>query len=69
MRLNKINVEFKIYRTAALQRDNILLTEKRERNKEIHETTVDHKLQAGKLYYRPHAVNLSVFRGMGYFLM
>lgn len=29
MRLNKVNVEFKIYWTAALQRDNILLTEKR----------------------------------------
>lgn len=44
MRLNKINVEFKIYWTAALQWDNILLTEKRERKKEIKKTTVDHQL-------------------------
>lgn len=65
MRLNKINVEFKVYWTAALQRDNILLTEKRERKKEINETTVDHQLQAGKSYYTQHALNISVFRGMG----
>lgn len=50
VRLNKINVEFKIYWAAALQWDDILLAKKGETKKKNNETTGNHQLQAGKLY-------------------